>query len=110
MIRIVARMLAFTLLASTLLMGSEGEPGRHKKHAAKPKGPTVEEQLQQLKDQLDQQQDQIKQQQDHIQTLEQQLQQNNAKVEQQNQQLQNFRSSGRPESDSRPGFSKLAEQ
>jgi hypothetical protein len=82
-------MLAFTLLASTLLMGSEGESGRHKKHAAKPKGPTVEEQLQQLKDQLNQQQDQIKQQQDHIQTLEQQLQQNNAKVEQQNQQLQN---------------------
>ena len=59
MIRSVARMLAFTLLASTLLMGSEGEPGRHKKHAAKPKGPTVEEQLQQLKDQLNQQQDQM---------------------------------------------------
>ena len=89
MIRIVARMLAFTLLASALLMGSEGEStAKHKKHTVKPKGPTVEEQLQQLKDQLNQQQDQMKQQQDHIQTLEQQLQQNNAKVDQQNQQLQ----------------------
>ncbi len=87
--RTVAGMLAFTLLASTLLMGSEGDATAKHKKQAKAKGPTVEEQLQQLKNQLDQQQGQLKQQQDHIQSLELQVQQDNARMQQQNQQLQN---------------------
>ncbi len=86
--RAFAAILVFSLLGSSVLMGSdtEGAKKKKKKHEAKVEvaAPSccssVEQQLNQLQQQLGQQQSQIKDQQDKIQNLQQQLQNDSSQL------------------------------
>ena len=92
MTKIAVWVLAFSLFIPVLSIAASG-PAAKRKRAVKPKGPTVAEELQQLKDQLGQQQGQIQQQQNQIQTLQQQLQQSNSRLQEQTQQTQQLQGS-----------------
>jgi len=85
--RTIISLVAFALLVCALGMGATGPATAKKKHA-KAHGPTLAEQMQQLKDQVNQQQTQLQQQSGQIQQLQQQLQQSNQQLQDQNKQLQ----------------------
>lgn len=91
--RFVAGILVFGLLAPIGLLASPGPAKAKSKRAARQRGPTVSQQLQQMQDQLKQQQDQMQQQQTQINQLQQQLQQANSQIQQTQQQGQQLQSS-----------------